>query len=363
MPDAVSQPLVSVVVPTFNRAYCLPAALHSVFTQTYGNLEAIVVDDGSSDDTEAVLTRCFEGEPRLRYFWQTNRGVAAARNTGLHHAHGEYIAFLDSDDWWMPWKIELQLACLAKVPEAGMVWTDMDAVDAEGRLLNARYLRVMYHAYRRFSLDAIFERSWPLPELLGAASPAADAGRLYVGDIFSPMLTGNLVHTSTVLLQRRRLAAVGGFNEALQPSGEDFDFHLRTSRCGPVAFADVATIRYRVGGADQLTQPRYRAHMARSFLATVEPAIRAERRRIRLPPGMLRRTLAHGYAWLGEAQLDDGDARMARRALFRSLRYRPQWRVAVLAVLACFPLAVGHGLRRGYARFKARFGRGVEEPQ
>ncbi|GGM65051.1 glycosyltransferase involved in cell wall biosynthesis [Halarchaeum rubridurum] len=109
--DAPSAPRVSVVVPAYRRADVLPRAIDSALAQTVGDLEVVVVDDGSPDDTEAVV-RAYD-DPRVRYVAHgTNRGVSAARNTGIEHARGAYVAFLDSDDEWLPRKLERQLAAL-----------------------------------------------------------------------------------------------------------------------------------------------------------------------------------------------------------------------------------------------------------
>ncbi|HEY1663736.1 MAG TPA: glycosyltransferase [Verrucomicrobiae bacterium] len=105
------KPLVSVVIPTFNRAHCVGNAIDSVLAQTFKDLEIIVVDDGSTDGTMEVLEKFGDKICVLR---QENRGVAAARNTGVRAAHGKWIAFLDSDDRWHPGKLEWQLVMLEK---------------------------------------------------------------------------------------------------------------------------------------------------------------------------------------------------------------------------------------------------------
>ena len=233
--------LVSVVIPTYNRAHSLGAAIDSALAQTHANLDIVVVDDGSSDDTGELVARRYGAEPRLTYLRQQNAGVSAARNAGLRVARGSYVALLDSDDAWEKWKIELQLRCLDRFPQAGMIWTDMKAVGPDGRVISPRFLRTMYRAaYRWFpTSDSLFKSSAPLDSLGCRALPADAQGRVYCGDISSPMVMGNLVHTPTVLLRRSRLEQVELFDETLRLAGEDFDFHLRTCRVGPVAFADV----------------------------------------------------------------------------------------------------------------------------
>ena len=111
----MSRPVVSVVLPVYNGERFIAHALNSVFAQDYDALDVVVVDDGSTDGTAAVLAR-YDG--RIRVFAQENAGPAAARNTGLRHARGEVLAFIDADDLWHPRKLELQLNELAAAPEA-----------------------------------------------------------------------------------------------------------------------------------------------------------------------------------------------------------------------------------------------------
>ncbi|MBA7689290.1 Undecaprenyl-phosphate 4-deoxy-4-formamido-L-arabinose transferase [subsurface metagenome] len=120
-----SNPTVSVIIPTYNRAHLVSRAIESVLNQTYQDFEIIVVDDGSTDDTEEIV-RSFKNE-RIRYIrHEKNKGAAAARNTGIKVAKGEYIAFQDSDDEWLPEKLEKQMKVFENVPqEVGVVYTDM----------------------------------------------------------------------------------------------------------------------------------------------------------------------------------------------------------------------------------------------
>jgi len=319
----VSGELVSVVIPTYNRAGLIARAIDSVLAQTHQTLEVVVVDDGSTDRTAELIKTRYGAEPRVRYLTQTNQGVSAARNRGLGAARGEYVALLDSDDVWKPWKLELQLCCFRAVPEAGMVWTDMEAIGPDGNSISRHYLRTMYqNSYRWFpETSGLFADSRSLAEVCPQVNAPSPGARLYWGDIYSQMIMGNLVHTSTVLLRRERLEQVRGFNEALKVSGEDYDFHLRTCREGPVAFADVSSIEYQVGRPDQLTQPVYAIHMARNFLATIAPALERDRERIRLPASMLAAVQAFAHGWIGMEHLELGEHAQARSYLRRSLHY------------------------------------------
>jgi glycosyltransferase involved in cell wall biosynthesis len=117
----MSEPLVSVVIPSFNYGHLVGEAVDSVLVQTYPNVEVIVVDDGSTDDTRQRLAKYGE---RIRYHYQPNAGLSAARNTGIGLAEGEYIALLDSDDAFHPEKLAVQMAVLTKHPTLGLVGTD-----------------------------------------------------------------------------------------------------------------------------------------------------------------------------------------------------------------------------------------------
>ena len=101
-------PLVSVIVPTFNRAHVLNRTLDSILAQTFRDYEVVIIDDGSTDGTRSLVEPYLDGNP-ITYLYQENKGVAQARNTGVENSHGSYLAFCDSDDFWLPEKLEKQL--------------------------------------------------------------------------------------------------------------------------------------------------------------------------------------------------------------------------------------------------------------
>lgn len=356
-------PLVSVIVPTFNRAYCLARTLDSALAQTHAEIEVIVVDDGSSDDTRAMVASRYANDSRVRYFHQANGGVAKARNTGIAAADGEFIALLDSDDVWHPWKIELQVSCMDAFPDVVMVWTDMEAMDPSGAIVDPAYIRTMYSAYSVFSERDLFPEAFPLKAIAPALEARVQDARLLKGTIFSQMIMGSLVHTSTVLLRKTCADRVGGFNEALCFSGEDYDFHLRTCRQGPVGFIDLSTILYQRGMPDRLTRDEYRIHIATNFLNTVKPFIEKSRAEINLPQRMIDAMLAETYLWIGEVQLDINEQADARRHLWRSLRYRFwQPRAWLLYGASFLPRGALSMLRERYRWLKARVGRRTVRP-
>ena len=308
--------MVSVIIPTYNRARLVGGAVESVLAQDYANVEIIVVDDGSKDDTLAMMGKAYGGDSKVRCLPKANGGVSSARNLGIRESRGEFVAFLDADDAWLPGKLTLQLECLRRFPMAGMVWTDMSAVDGGGKVLHERYLRKMYSAYEHYpSARSLFVKNFQ-----EARIGDVDA---FCGDIFSPMVLGNLVHTSTVLLRRERLMKVGFFDESFK-TGEDYPFHLKTCREGPVAYVDAATIRYAVGLADALTSPEKMIEISLNFLRTFEQTLAADHDRISLAPALIRERLADAYSWVGQEHLNAGLDAKARAFFIKSIRTDPK---------------------------------------
>ncbi len=130
MPES---PAVSVVIPAYNAAWCVGKAIDSVLAQDCRDFEIIVVNDGSEDDTRAVLDRFGSA---IRVIDQPNGGMSSARNAGIRNARGEFIAFLDSDDWWLPSKLGRQVELLRARPEVGFCSCTARVEDPDGRLLN-----------------------------------------------------------------------------------------------------------------------------------------------------------------------------------------------------------------------------------
>jgi glycosyltransferase involved in cell wall biosynthesis len=310
--------LVSVVIPTYNRAYVLGDAIRSVLAQTYRPLEVIVVDDGSKDNTEEVV-RAFRDE--VRYVRQENAGVAAARNVGFTLARGEFIGLVDSDDRWLPWKVALQVAFMGRHPDVGMVWTDMVPVTDDGKRVADRHLRDAYRAWHGLHIGDVMDHVGTVGELGVALPPGMADESAWVGDIFAQLIRGTIVHTPTTLLRRERVRGTGGYDESFLRAGEDFDFHLRTAVQGTVGFLDLPTIEYRIGNEDQITADNL--NMARGYLRTIDFWLGRERPRLALSLAEERSLYAYAHQWVGMAELMTGSRQAARHHLWQSLRYRP----------------------------------------
>jgi glycosyltransferase involved in cell wall biosynthesis len=214
--SAPRRPLVSVVIPAYNCADFIGQALDSVLDQDYPALEIFVVDDGSTDATRDVVSR--RGKP-VTMISQQNAGAAAARNQGMRRARGEYLAFLDSDDLWLPGKLHLQIEHLERRPDVGMCCTRWHLLhpDAAGR----------YHAERP------------------AAPESAAVDPKFAGWVYCELLLDCEVWTSTVLIRREIAERVGEFDVRLR-RGQDYDYWLRASRMTRIDRLDAPLALYRM---------------------------------------------------------------------------------------------------------------------
>ena len=337
--------LVSVVIPTYNRAGILGRAIQSALSQTYPDVQVVVADDGSVDNTAEVAKQFGS---RVSYVRQANAGVSAARNFGLRHARGEFIAFLDSDDSWLPWKIEAQVAALRRNPGAGLVWTDMSAVDGEDRIIEPRYLRRMYSAYTAVDVERTLSSNTTLGRLIAGMPDDVAASKVREGNISQAILLGNLLHTSTVLFRRSCCELTGGFDESFARTGEDYEFYIRLSSSSRAIFIDAPSTIYRIGAGDQLTNPSMMLEIARNNLRAIEKWIPRSNAGIRLSRRVVRRRFAESYAWLGEAELDAGHRFRAAKRLSQSIAERPRLdRRAMLLVSCALPSSVRQTLSNG----------------
>ena len=208
------KPLVSVIIPTYNRSWAIQEAIDSVLDQDFTDYELIVVDDGSDDNTPTILAGY--GQP-VTVFRQSNRGVSAARNQGLAAASGQLIAFLDSDDLWLPRKLSTQVEFFKDNPDAVINQTQERWI-RNGLRVNPK-LR-----HHKFS-----------------------------GMIFEHSLALCLVSPSAVMIKKSLFCDVGVFDEQL-PACEDYDLWLRISCRYPVHLIDTPLIIKRGGHADQLSK-------------------------------------------------------------------------------------------------------------
>jgi glycosyltransferase involved in cell wall biosynthesis len=211
--------LISVVIPTYNRAQPLTVAIESVLRQTYGNFEIVVVDDGSTDGSAGAVQAIIDSAAddgsgrvsRIRYVHQSNKGPSAARNRGITEAAGDWLAFLDSDDVWLPEKLEWQIRAIEQFAgECGACITDARLVDSQG-----------------LDTSAFRHAGWRFEEVIGRAT-----------DLVRPLSRGfGGYWVQTLLVRSDLVRTVRGFDDDLH-FGEDYDFAFRLSLRTPHCYVN-----------------------------------------------------------------------------------------------------------------------------
>jgi len=266
---------VSVIIPTFNRRDYITIALDSVLAQTYKDYEIIIIDDGSSDDTREILKPYRDN---LRYFYQENRGIAPSRNRGIEEARGDYIALLDSDDYWLPEKLEHQVNGFRENPQCGMIATRCSSIDPSGR-------------FRKHNRPG--KSGWVLLDLFKA----------------------NFIRTSSAMITRECLTTVGLFDESLTEC-EEYDLWLRIAKHYPISFINdpltVYTDNPHGVSTDSLVGRLIR-------LKVLEKEYLKES----IPSALYRKRLAQNYRQVGRHFLKRGKKEEGKRYLRHALALNP----------------------------------------
>lgn len=229
----MTRPTVSVVIPTYNRATRVPAALDSALRQGVPDLEIVVVDDGSQDDTHAVVAAYGD---RVRYVHQANAGVGAARNTGIRHATGTFVAFLDSDDRWHDYKLSMQLALFREHPSVGLVFSDFAIEKPDGTSL--RHGASLW-AGRTLDFPAMTALTLRQPEHATPAWPHASVDGC-AGPMYRQLLDELPILTSSVIVRRDVLDASTWYTERVALF-EDWEFFARVARRADVGYLATPT--------------------------------------------------------------------------------------------------------------------------
>lgn len=269
-------PKVSVIIPTYGRANIVSQAIKSVLTQTYKDYEIIVVNDGSTDNTPEVIAQ-FGNE--IRIIHQTNKGLSAARNTGIRASQGDYIAFLDDDDLWEPHKLETQIPILESLHKIGLIYSDMLFFSGQDLLPGS---------YNKYYPTPSIQLLWNL---------------FYV----------NYIPVPTVVVRRECLDEVGLFDETLTAC-EDYDLWLRIIAKYPVHFVNDLLARYRLS-ENSMSQDGER--MLFNYLRVKEKAFNHNPELQRFPLDYLDRYYYIYYLELAKLYIQQGKLEEARQVLCR----------------------------------------------
>lgn len=243
--------MISVIIPTYNRADLLCEAIDSVLAQTCQELEIIVVDDGSTDNTKEVIAGYGD---KVKYVYQENQGVYAARNTGVRISQRSYIAFLDSDDIWEKDKIAAQLNLLVKYPEYAVVHTDSSTINQNGVIIDAT-VNPDRQSHNGMVFDEFFKKNMAV------------------------------ILFSTVVIRRDCFDKVGLFDEH-SPVATDHFFFLKLAFYYQIAFINEPLVRYRLTDGslsrrNVLENVTWRERLLREFIAEFSDYFEGRRKMVR----------------------------------------------------------------------------------
>lgn len=295
-------PKVSVVIPTFNRALLVQRAVRTVLAQTYTDIEVLVVDDGSTDDTCAVLRSLVEEDSRLRYLrHEINRGAQATRNVGCRAVSSEYVAFLDSDNEWLPDKLRLQ----------------MEIFERSGDQLG-----VVYCGFRVLYPDQSYFDMWPR----------------HRGDVYRAALRRWLTDTSTLVVRRDILEKVDYWDERIR-TYQEWDMCIRLARVAKFEFVPELLVLYYRHPSQRISNDRFLN--ALGHLDVIE----AHRQEIQRVCGS--KVLGEHYFRTGQQFVEANRFDWASRTLLRCLRTNPLHLSAFrLLISSCFLAAAIRRLLR-----------------
>ncbi len=280
------RPLISIIIPTFNHGRLVAGAVESALSQTYPRKEVIVVDDGSRDNTRDALEPLRD---RIRYVYQENRGLSAARNTGIREAKGEYVAILDADDIWLNVKLEEQMKIFAEDKSAGLVSCGSFEMDDTGRVFGENVPR-----------------------------DPGDQNRLRENLLVKNIVSGG----SNALIKKECFDAVGLFDEGLK-SAEDWDMWLRIARRYSVRFVQRPLVKVRTG-QNTMSGIRNASKMLENELKVLDKYYAGNIDEIISSPSI--KAQAYGYRHFCAAWAYDrsGDLARAQDHIVQAARYSPR---------------------------------------
>jgi glycosyltransferase involved in cell wall biosynthesis len=291
--------LVSVVMASYNCGQFISQAIQSVLSQHWTDLELHVVDDGSTDGTRQVVEP-FLKDPRVHYHFQRNAGQTSAKNAGIRKSRGEFVAFCDADDRWLPHKLSVQLPRFLGDDRIGVVYSRMASIDEHGRQL---------------------------------PSDRADEPARPSGHVTAPLFCVNFVPFGTAVVRRRCLDELGPFDERYR-MGIDWELWLRLSVRYDFSFVDDETAEYRVWSGQMSTNWRGRYEHAFRIMREF-----VDRHPDAVSPATVRQALAHSYAQRARLRsAAAADYGHALRDVGRALRLQPTsrfaWKTLPAVVLA-----------------------------
>lgn len=268
-------PEVSVIIPTFNRAHLVKKAISSVLGQTYRDLEVIIVDDFSKDNTSEIISEI--KDERLKYVKHAQqKGASEARNTGVAASNGTYLAFLDDDDEWFPEKLQLQMDLFQEKPETGMIYTGYFYIDAKSK----KTIREFKPKKKGFLDDQLLEKNC-------------------VGT------------TSTAVIKRECFIAVGGFDNKLRGC-QDWDLWIRLAKQYPIDFIAKPLVNFLIHEVRITNDLKAKIQGKENLIEKLLPDIQGKPK-----------ILSNHYFVIGYLYCTKGDVETGRKKIFEAIKTYP----------------------------------------
>lgn len=307
--------LLSVVIPTHNRRGLVTRAIQSVLDQDRaGRVQIVVVDDGSTDGTSDLLMQRYGNDARFELLSSPRRHASAARNLGFEAARGEFVCFLDSDDFWLGGTLAAFEHVFATHPELAFVSIDGGTLATPERPALSRIVAGDSPGWSHAGFQAV-----PLQSTLIDLPGHAGSVRLLRGDFFPAIINGDLFYLSGLVIRRGCVASAGGFNERFRYYN-DWEFFARMCLQGPGAFLEYDGFRRDTGRPDQISRRRPATAMARRHVFILHSLIRRNQARMSVYAKPLQAALVDAHYQMARSLAVSGHSRWARRYLYRCFR-------------------------------------------
>jgi glycosyltransferase involved in cell wall biosynthesis len=294
--------LVSVIMPNFNNAKYISQAIGGIICQSWTNIELVIVDDGSTDGSQEVIGEWVAKDCRVHFIeHEKNKGVAAALNTGLKHAKGDYIGFCASDDVWKCDKVRLQVMCFRANPDVGVLHSDAEIIDEKGNKTGALFSNLTMNVRRVLS-----------------------------GNIFKCLLITNYISAPTVLIRKEYVERAGLFPESIKWL-EDWVYMVRVAKHCLFMYMPVVLVQYRIHSGSS----------NRDTIGYEESRIKARLLMLKEISNINKPTRVFFYRQIGMGYMRLGQRKMAREWFAQALVPTPSFfKNAACWILSIFPLAV-----------------------
>ena len=312
-------PLVSIVIPVYNGAGYLSECVESCLGQSYPNLEIVVIDDGSTDDSRDVLQPY---QKKIVYHYQENAGLAGARNTGHRIAKGKYIAWLDADDIAHPERILLQALYLEKHEEVVLVCTNFSAFDEMGK----KYDDYATQNYSQLQVPEGIREILPEIEEINSGSYhgvncTIASKKIFSGDGRHKLIWGNFIHPPTIMMRKSAYRKAGELKRNI-PTQEDWEYFFRISKYGRIAWIDYPLLKYRLH-SQQMSSTSNAVKNAKGIVSVFEDMLKEEQAYAKDNEREVRKKLGRFCAGAAYTLIEAGKRSEALVYLKKSFRCNP----------------------------------------